>query len=253
VCVLVDFNVGIVKDCWASLSPDTILADCRKSAAEDEDLLLAEVDPGAVRGRVTELFAATDELPELPESQGLSEERCAVLARLALLPADRDTTAGHDAADLAAIADEFLASPEGTVDGAPREVVDACTRLIVEYSLAEHRADPLRWSPMAVELFLLDWAPRAAVIDEECTRWLPTVLIAFVTYAGHRTGLPEHAVQATQDAVTEHIAGFAESMAGADTEHITAAQVARAMIADGVDPTDNAAVRAWLDARMRPS
>ncbi|HEY3505513.1 MAG TPA: hypothetical protein VGN37_22350 [Actinocatenispora sp.] len=251
VCVLVDFNLGIVKDCWASLHPDGILADCRKSAAEDEDLLLAEVDPGTVGVRVAGLFAATDRLETLPEAQGLAEERSVVLARLSALPVSAPAPAATPA-DLAEIVEDFLASPEGTLDGAPREVVDACARLVVEYSLAEHRADPLRWSPVAVELFLLDWAPRSAVIDEECTRWLPTVLIAFVTYAGHRSGLPERAVQATQDAVSEHIPAFAESMVGADTEHVTAAQVARSMIADGVDPTDNAAVRAWLDAHMRP-
>ncbi|WP_203660242.1 hypothetical protein [Actinocatenispora rupis] len=251
VCVLVDFNLGIVKDCWASLHPDGILADCRKSAAEDEDLLLAEVDAATVGLRVAELFAATDRLPTLPEAQGLAEERCAVLARLAVLPAF-DGTPTPDASDLAGIVEDFLASPEGELEDAPRAVVEACARLIVEYSLAEHRNDPLRWSPIAVELFLLDWAPRSAVIDEDCTRWLPTVLIAFVTYAGRRSGLPDHAVRATQDAVSEHIPAFAESMVGADTEHVTAAQVARAMIADGVDPTDDTAVRAWLDARMRP-
>ncbi|MGA8113597.1 MAG: hypothetical protein WCA46_08050, partial [Actinocatenispora sp.] len=256
VCVLVDFNVGAVKDCWTALDPERILADCRRSAATDEDLLLGEVDPTIVRTTVAELFAATDRLPELPESQGLSEERSAVLARVATLPAPEQSDAAGTA-DGAQRVDrlvaDFLAAPEGTVEGADREILEACVRLIAEYSVAENRPDPLRWSPVTVEMFLTDWAPRAAVIDDECVRWVPTVLAAFVTYAGRLSERPDRVVAATQEAVTTHLPIFAESMFGVDTENATAAQVARQLIADGIDPTDDAAVRAWLDSRLRPS
>ncbi len=250
VCVLVDFNLGMVKDCWTTLDPEAVLADCRRSAATDDDLLLAEVSPGTVRSTVTQLFAATDALAELPAAQGLSEERCVVLARLFTLP----ETAGADTSAAAAdtLAADFLGSPEGAVEGVDDGVVEACARLIVEYSIAENRIDPLRWSPTTVETFLTDWAPRSAVIDEESVRGLPAVLAAFVTWAGRRSGRPDRAVQATQEAVTAHIVTFAEAMFGADTEQSTAAQLARQLIAEGVDPTDDTAVRAWLDARMRP-
>ncbi len=251
VCVLVDFNLGVVKDCWTALDPDAVLADCRRSAATDDDLLLAEVSPGTVRSTVTELFAATDALAQLPAAQGLSEERCVVLSRLFTLP----ETAGADtsAAAADALVAEFRAASEGAVEGVDGEVVEACARLIVEYSIAGNRIDPLRWSPTTVETFLTDWAPRSAVIDEESVRALPAVLAAFVTWAGHRSGRPERAVQATQEAVTAYIVTFAEAMFGSDTEQTTAAQLARQLIAEGVDPTDDTAVRAWLDARMRPS
>lgn len=252
VCVLADFNLGAVKDCWTALQPDQVLEACRRSAESDEDLLLAEVDAADAADTVRELFAGTDGMAELPDSQALPEERSVALARLATLPpGPARADDGRDDRSADALVDDFLTSPEGTVSGAEREVVEACVRLVAEYSVANNRPDRLRWSPVTVEAFLTDWVPRAAVIDEECVRWLPTVLAAFVTYAGRVSDRPERAVAATQEAVMAHVTTFAESMFGGDGD--STVQVARQLIAEGVDPTDPQAVRDWLETRLRGS
>jgi hypothetical protein len=253
VCVLADHGLGVVKDCWLSLEPDGIIDDCRRSAATEDDLILGEVDAALARTVIRDLFAETDELSELPESTQLAEERGAVLARVAALPSGGKAPDRPGPDERAVLVDDFLAAPEGQLDGPDAEVVAVCTQLLVDYAADRGAGDPLRWSPRAVEIFLVDWAPRSAVIDDECVRWLPVVLDAFISYAGRRTELPDAAVSAARQAVTEHAGDFAEQMASGASEAENAAQVARQLIADGVDPTDPAAVQAWLKARFSPS
>jgi hypothetical protein len=232
----------MVKDCWTSTEPERVLADCRRSAASNDDLRLAEVAPSTARVAIEPLLARTDELPELPDSTEFAEDRALLLARLATLPAAPAGAAGAGVDPVA----EFLAASEADIDDAPDGVVEACARLIAEYAAA----DPYRWSPTAAERFLVDWVPTSAVLDAECVDWLPTVLLAFVTHAGRRRGLPENAVRATQEAIREHLDDFAAAMADAAGNAVTAAQVARAMLADGVDPTDQDAVRTWLASNL---
>jgi hypothetical protein len=253
VCVLADHGLGVVKDCWLSLEPDGIIDDCRRSAATEDDLILGEVDAALARTVIRDLFAATDELSELPESTQLAEERGAVLARVAALPSGGKAPDRPGPDERAVLVDDFLGAPEGRLDGPDAEVVAVCAQLLVDYAADRGAGDPLRWSPRAVEIFLVDWAPRSAVIDDECVRWLPVVLDAFIGYAGRRAELPEAAVAAARQAVTDHAGDFAEQMASGASEAENAAQVARQLIADGVDPTDPAAVQAWLKARFSPS
>ncbi|MEV0839952.1 hypothetical protein AB0I55_10380 [Actinocatenispora sera] len=241
-CVLTDANLGVVKDCWTSTEPERVLADCRRSAASNDDLQLAEVAPSTARAAIEPLLAHTDELLELPDSTEFAEDRALLLARLATLPTASAEDAGAGVDPVA----EFLAAPEAEIDDAPDGVVEACARLIAEYAAA----DPYRWSPTAAERFLVDWVPTSAVLDPECVDWLPTVLLAFVTYAGRRRGLPEDAVMATQEAIREDLDDFAAAMADTAGNAVTAAQVARAMLTDGVDPTDQNAVRTWLASNL---
>lgn len=253
VCVLADHGIGIVKDCWLSLEPDGIIDDCRRSAATEDDLILGEVDAALARTVIRDLFVATDELSELPDSTQLAEERGAVLARVAALPSGGKAPDRPGPNERAVLVDDFLAAPEGQLDGPDAEVIAVCAQLLVDYASDRGAGDPLRWSPRAVEIFLVDWAPRSAVIDDECVRWLPVVLDSFIGYAGRRAELPDAAVTAARQAVTDHAGDFAEQMATGASEAENAAQVARQLIADGVDPTDPAAVQAWLKARFSAS
>lgn len=246
VCVLLDFNAGMVKDCWLTPQPERIIAECRRSADGDEDLSFTEVAPGPAAAAVRRLLAVTDELPELPESGSFAEERCVLLARLP----DPDPSEVDGADDVVA---DFLSAPEAAVAGVPDDVVAACARLIAEFPRPAGDADRLRFSPVVAGTFLLDWAPRSAVVDGECVRALPNVLAAFARYAGRRTGSPGRAVTATVEAIAGYAEGFVASMANAGdgTDRPTAAQLARRLIADGVDPSDPDAVRSWLSANMR--
>lgn len=241
VCVLVDFNAGLVKDCWLTSQPDRIVAECQRSADADKDLSFAQVAPEPAGAAIRRLLAVTDEMPELPDSESFAEERCAMLCRLPD-PEPSGTDGGDD------VVADFLSAPEAELDGLADDVVAACARLVAEFPRPAGDADRLRFSPIVAETFLLDWAPRSAVVDDECVHALPTVLAAFARYAGRRTGRPDRAVAATVEAIAGYADGFVTAMAdtAAGGDRPTAAQLARQMMAAGVNPADTDAVRAWL-------
>src|SRR5689334_17357119 len=87
VLVLVDHNLGLVKDLVVTTPAGTVLEMLRASVATDPDAMtwLAEVDPTTVRAAATGYLRATDNAPELPEAAGVAENRVLVAARLATL------------------------------------------------------------------------------------------------------------------------------------------------------------------------
>jgi len=120
VLVLVDHNLGLVKDLVVTTPAGTVLDMLRASVATDPDAMtwLAEVDPTTVRAAATGYLRATDNAPELPEAAGVAENRVLVAARLATLEQTRPTSAtearpasvaeaGSQAAELAELAAEL--------------------------------------------------------------------------------------------------------------------------------------------------
>src|SRR5436305_1260309 len=125
-------------------------------------------------------------------------------ARLALLPDDAEPAAEAPRPD--ELIGAFLESPEARLSGLNRaagaklEAVGYGLGLCVEFAQARG-GDPLRWSPRAVEAFLLEWVHGRAVLDPHDAATLPDVLSAWVSWAGRRVGLPEPAVTETLDKV----------------------------------------------------
>lgn len=147
------------------------------------------------------------------------------------------------------LAEEFAASPEaqhldpGAVDDVAWRIVDFCC----DYGCG----DPLRWSPIVVELFLADWLPRKAILHTPAEA-VPDVLRGWIRFAGARKGLAPHLVRETVEAVEEWTPAFFEGMA--DPERAGPAKaILSAMRAEGVDLTDQAAADAWVaDFNARP-
>ena len=107
--------------------------------------------------------------------------------------------------------------------------------------------DPLRWSPRAVEAFLLDWVHERAVLDAQDAAALPDVLAAWVAWAGRRVGLPEPAVAATLDRIDALRGEFAR-LVGTGERQSPAVRATAQLVAEGVDLADPAAVEEWLAA-----
>ena len=280
VLVLVDHNLGLVKDLVVTAPAGTVLDMLRASVATDPDAMtwLAEVDPTTVRAAATGYLRATDNAPELPEAAGVAENRVLVAARLATLeeaslasapelaePAERveaaeavELAAGptpvteDEAAARAELVAQFLQSPEARLSGLAGatgdrgEAVAYGLGLIVDF--AESRSgDALRWSPRAVEVFLTDWIHGRAVLDAADARSLPDALGAWVLWSGRLIGLPDAAVQATFDEVGTQRSEFVRLCATGERQS-PAVRAMRRLIADAVDVTDDAAVDAWLRA-----
>ncbi|WP_328464155.1 hypothetical protein OHA21_39945 [Actinoplanes sp. NBC_00393] len=251
VVALVDHNIGITKDVFVAASAGVLLKQVRAICAGDELIWFRTEDPGRLRDEVGRHLEVTDELGDLPADGSLATDRALAAARLALLPAvttpPLTEPAGPDAADLTR---DFLAAPEATRFGLAGEddaSLSFCLSLIMDHAATLPGADLLRWSPTVAGLFLLDWVHRRAVLDMDDAAMLPRVVRAWSAYATRRRGLPEAAVAETEAAVEELIPEFARLYTTGERRSAATAAVAQ-LIAEGVDPNDNAAIDAWLEA-----
>jgi hypothetical protein len=249
VVVLVDHNLGAARDLFVT-SPAAAVLDHLRGSVTDDTTYLRAIDPAGVRGAAAPYLAATDELPSLPESGSLASDRMVALARLRLLP----ESAAPPAADLPPRttdpASAFRASPEAdALVGAPGDAASLafCLDLIIGYAATRLDRDPLRWSPAAVTAFLLDWAPRQALLDATDQALLPRVLDAWARWAGRIRDLSPRAVAETVVTIAQVKAEFVERSRSGEHRSAQVRAVA-AMLADGVDPDDTEAVARWLDA-----
>lgn len=258
VVALIDHNIGIAKDIFVGGPADVIVDQIRELCGADEETWLDEkAEPGRLRDEIGRYLKITDSLHDLPGEGSIATDRALAGARLALLP--RGGTAEPeplDAAGRAALTADFLASPEAA-DLAPsgaagRQSLDFSIRLLLDHADTFPDADPLRWSPVMTELFLLDWVHRTAVLDDADATMLPRVLRAWVAYAGRVRGLPAAVTGRTLAAVDELAPEFARLHASGERTSPAAKAVAELM-ADGVDPEDTEAVAAWLRARDEPT
>ena len=102
---------------------------------------------------------------------------------------------------------EFLASDEAE-DLSDRRAASRCADQIVDYGCDRDFGRPLRVSPAKAETFLLDWLPRKVVLSRAEQEAMPHVLLAWVRWAGPKSGLDEAAVAATLDAVFDSMRTF---------------------------------------------
>ena len=63
--------------------------------------------------------------------------------------------------------------------------------------------DPLRWSPVSVEILLTDWLPRKVLADAEFLSKAPQLLRAFVRYAHETRGISSRLTEETLAAVDD--------------------------------------------------
>jgi hypothetical protein len=257
IVVLIDHNIGIVKDLFVGPA-GPIVTQIRQLCAEDDETWFDEaIEPARVRAEVGRHLGFTDSMSSLPGETSLATDRVLGGARLALLPvpAPADEPAPPDAAARAALAADFLASPEaaggGLTDaGADRPSLDFAVSLILDHAETFPDVDPLRWSPVMAELFLLDWVHRRAVLDAADAAMLPRALRAWVAYAARRRGLPAAAAERTIAAVDELAPEFARVHTSGERRSPATDAVTR-LLAEGVDPADSDAVGAWLRANPK--
>ncbi|GIF08063.1 hypothetical protein [Actinoplanes siamensis] len=253
VVVLIDHNIGIVKDVFVAASADRILDQVRTVCEQDELTWFRDEDPGRLRDEVDRHLEFTDELGELPADGSLATDRALAAARLGLLPAPTvpplAEPAGPNAAELMR---DFLASPEAARAGlsgpdADQPSLQFCLGLLFDHAATLPGGDPLHWSPAVAGLFLLDWVHRRAVLDIDDAAMLPRVVRAWSAYATWRRGLPPAAVAETEAEVEKLVPEFARLYSTGERRSPATAAVAQ-LIAEGVDPNDSDAIDAWLQA-----
>ncbi|MFD0819611.1 hypothetical protein ACFQ0D_15115 [Micromonospora zhanjiangensis] len=258
VVALVDHNIGITKDVFVGGPAERILDQVRQMCSGDELTWFREEDPRRLRGEVARHLSITDGLESLPDEGSLATDRALVGARLALLPAPplavvRDEPEPMSREQSSALIREFLDSPAAArfgpdeVDGADLASLHFCLSLVLDHAATFSEPDPMRWSPAVAGLFLLDWVHRRAVLDMDDAAMLPRVVRGWAAHAAARRGLPAPAAAQTDAAIEEMVPEFVRLYTTGERRSPATAAVAQLM-ADGVDPNDQAALEAWIEA-----
>jgi hypothetical protein len=112
---------------------------------------------------------------------------------------------------------------------------------------ADYHDDPLRWSPVVVELFLADWLPGKVNLEADEVEALPGVLRAWLRFVGQKRSFEARLVAEMLAAVDAYEADFRDAMADSSRFGF-AKSLGMQMQEDGVDLTDDAAVQAWVEA-----
>lgn len=191
IVVYIDHNMGtLVKDAFIVPEPlDEWIQDMRAASGDDPDTSWAALDPAEARARLEaaiELGAIT-----FPPFESDTWPACQPLVEwvAGLLP---DGGTGYqrpvwedDA--LADLTDRFLRSPFGADldDADHRSLLESLLWFGTDYG----PGDPLRWSPVAVELLLADWIPRKIVADAAFLAKAPDLLRAFIRFCHHERGI----------------------------------------------------------------
>lgn len=255
VVALIDHNIGVVKDLFVGGPANVVVDQIREMCEADGQTWFDDkVEPERLHDEVIRHLVITDSMGSLPGEGSLATDRTLAGARLALLPRGESAEPEPlNTAARAALETEFLAAAEatraglGTLDEERRLARDFSIKLILDHAETFPDADPLRWSPVMAELFMLDWVHRRAVLDDADALMLPRVLRAWVAYAARRRGAPAVAAERTVAAVDELAPEFARLHASGERRS-TAAQALAELMADGVDPEDSGAVTQWLRA-----
>jgi hypothetical protein len=188
-----------------------------------------QVDAADARRILATALAATETATDPPVSASFPSYHAFIRARVRTLPPTRPAapSAGPAIQPLpagtavavpgrrqlwrkdqrAALVAKFLASDDAE-EVSDRQAASRCADHIVDYGCDRDFGRPLRVSPAKAETFLLDWLPRKVVLSKAEQEAMPHVLLAWIRWAGSRTGLTETAVRATLDAVFDAMRTF---------------------------------------------
>lgn len=200
--VYVDHNMGtVVKDAFCIPDSFDVIERTFHEKTPDPDTRFSGADHAETRAVVTEAIrVGAMTFPPL-ETDTWPMCRPLVEWMLRMLPASGSMPALAEwgEQDLAGLRDDFLASPyaEG-LDGADeRGLLEDLTRFGSGYA----GGDPLRWSPVNVEILLVDWIPRKIIADRAYLSKAPAVLRPFIRYCHHHRGIRQGLTKETLAAV----------------------------------------------------
>ena len=201
VCVYVDNNLGrVVKDAYTLDQPWDVVHE-RIGEIVEPDTIIAPADPAAARAVLD--AALQVEAIMFPPMESETWPACRPLVRwlVGKLPAGASLPDFEmpSEAELDEIADEFLRSPYGK--GFDDEDHRRLLEVIVGFGATYDVGDPLRWSPVNVELMLVDRVPRKVVDKVSVLTKLPALMRAFIRYAYDVRGLRRELLQEALESV----------------------------------------------------
>lgn len=216
----VDNNLGgVLKDGF--VAPDGLdeVAFKYREIQDEPDMQFGHVDPAWARAWIEQAVTrGANTVPPLT-SESWPQARPLLRWVLSKLP-EGGTLSGEEAwpeSRVEKMVEDLLGSPEWQrYDHDPdhREMLDALIWLGTSYG----HCDPLRWSPVRVEMLLADWFPRKVVADVEQLEKMPRALEGLIRY-GHRvSGIRPERTAETMAALRSWESVFLDAIADDDDD-----------------------------------
>lgn len=214
--VYIDHNLGtLVKDAFVVDEPLATLEDrFRELAADEPDTTFTELDLADARARISEAIElAAITYPPL-ESETWPACRPVVEWVLRHLPEGGTGYVRPDWPEEArdTLVEEFLASPQAP--DVPVEDARDLAHVMVWFACDYGPGDPLRWSAVAVEIFLTDFLARKALFAQKTLRRGPKVLDAFVRFAHDQRGIRGELTAETLEGIQRHAPELRRQLGG---------------------------------------
>lgn len=200
--VYVDHNLGtVVKDAFVVSESVGSLAEKVSSTMIDPDQSVTRTDAATARAVVEDAIDHGSRLYPPLESDSWPMCRPLVEWLLRLLPRGGAAPERKEWSEkeTATLAEDFFTSAFGADVDRPdeRSLLDSVFWFGTDYG----PGDPLRWSPVNVEMLLVDWFPRKVVADAAYLAKLPGLLRAFIRYCHDRQGIRPALTEETLAAV----------------------------------------------------
>jgi hypothetical protein len=181
--IYIDHNLGtVVKDAFPAPGPISEVAGRLRDAADGPDVRLGDISLADARARVAEAIEVGAMMFPPFETETWPASRPLTEWLLRLLP---EGGTGYvrptwSEARKNKLANRFFGSGFGKPldDGDHRDLLDQFLWFGTDYG----PGDPLRWSPVAVEILLADWIPRKIVAGPGYLSKAPALLRAFVRF-----------------------------------------------------------------------
>jgi hypothetical protein len=266
VCVMVEFDgsagpstIGVVVDHnLGGLAKDTLVAPAgigevleKLQEGDDEPgrIDYREIPVEEAAARWTEALEMADITIDQPTSEDLDRLRALVVARLSKLPLGGEVPvpSGMSEEERDQLLVQFFESDEtvglwgSSGEDNEDEVIEHLAHQILAFSLDYVLGTPLRFSPVMVEIFCLDWAPRKVAVDGDGFTLLPDVLAAWIRFVGRKRGIPEEAIADAVDAAYEYAPEMIE-LSQDPEEWGPAKTLSLAIQQREIDPTDQIAL-----------
>lgn len=244
VMALIDLNLGgLAKDLLAA---DDVQMVLDLSAADGIDV--RDLDPAEARARVEDALRVSDMTIDAPVSEELDELRPLLERLLATMPeaAELPEPAPPESAELEALARRLAErAATASADFDADELFEAA-ELMIDYVATWMGRPPLTWSPVRVELFLMDFVPRKVAVPPEQLIDLPERMAALVPAAHHLAGWEDRYVADTLE-VIERFADHFRSIISDPAAGGPVKQMMMRAIAEGIDLADPAALEQMVE------
>ena len=240
--VYIDTNFGAIVIDVIDGPP---LAMVRELATAEPQIEIVGIDPAEARARVEDAFAALDEAEDLEVADEVDDLRALAEHRFSLLPdggSVPDETQELSEDERAALVDSFVQSRYFT--GLPEQAREVA-ETICEFA-QDGDGNPLRWSPVVVEIFLTDWVPNEIVATDDYYDSVPIVLRSWIRFAGEQRGLDAGLIDETVLSIDQWLDEYRELLADPPPGGV-ADQLVDALISRGIDLNDTTAVQSFID------